>query len=370
MSNGQANDPVRPSHSTHPVYVIEALEDAERLLKYSAEIGVDIDAGVRDNVLSARVVGPGGWNQKTIGDLLAALTQLAARLKPVTAASLRAYQGEDKTESTLRRYKIAAICLGICILFFSFTSFITNAFSNAINAKIGTANTLAAKLRAELGTPPTGPINSQGQTNDLSKPPPGVSPIEVITDLQQYASAIRDINARAEQLNCFIFQTESEFYLNHIKREAATNAQAAYKEFQLEVGLPNLWDAEKGRTTLYQHVRTFAQSVIDDVSTIYGAFGSCILPVLYALFGTCAYLLHNYEQQVKSRTFVPSSGDSAHFFIAGICGAVVGLFNINITQGLSPSPLAIAFLVGYGVDVFFSFLEGLLQMFTKSKNPS
>ena len=53
--------------------------------------------------------------------------------------------------------------------------------------------------------------------------------------------------------------------------------------------------------------------------------------------------------------------------MAGIGGAVVGLFNFALTDGASISPLAIAFLVGYAVDVFFSFLEGLLQALTKSK---
>jgi hypothetical protein len=52
--------------------------------------------------------------------------------------------------------------------------------------------------------------------------------------------------------------------------------------------------------------------------------------------------------------------------IASIGGAVVGLFNnFTLTQGASISPLAIAFLVGYAVDVFFAFLEGLLKTFTK-----
>jgi hypothetical protein len=47
----------------------------------------------------------------------------------------------------------------------------------------------------------------------------------------------------------------------------------------------------------------------------------------------------------------------------------VGLFNNNFTISQTPSisPLAIAFLVGYAVDVFFSFLEGLTAAFTKSK---
>jgi hypothetical protein len=53
-----------------------------------------------------------------------------------------------------------------------------------------------------------------------------------------------------------------------------------------------------------------------------------------------------------------------------IAGAVVGMFsNFNITQNASIPPLAIAFLVGYAADVFFSFLEGLLQTFTRRAEP-
>lgn len=122
-------------------------------------------------------------------------------------------------------------------------------------------------------------------------------------------------------------------------------------------------------TGTYQDVRSFAQDILDRVSVYYGAITTCLLPVLYALLGTCAYLLRSFEEEVRTLTFTPSSrANWARFLIAGIGGAVVGLFsNFTITQGASISPLAIAFLVGYAVDVFFSFLEGLLQAFTKRK---
>ena len=48
-------------------------------------------------------------------------------------------------------------------------------------------------------------------------------------------------------------------------------------------------------------------------------------------------------------------------------GLMVGQF-INFGQGVSLSPLALAFLAGYAVDVYFAFLEGLLQMFTRVGN--
>ena len=133
----------------------------------------------------------------------------------------------------------------------------------------------------------------------------------------------------------------------------------------------DLYPVANERIQVYQDVRSFAQSVGDDVSVFYGAITACILPVLYALLGTCAYLLRSFEQDMSNRTFTPSHADSPRFLIAGIGGAVVGLFNnFTITQGASIPPLAIAFLVGYAVDVFFSFLEGLIQAFTKSKSSS
>ena len=52
--------------------------------------------------------------------------------------------------------------------------------------------------------------------------------------------------------------------------------------------------------------------------------------------------------------------------VAAIAGGVVGLFN-NFTLGQSASipPLALAFLIGFSVDVFLSFLETLSQSFMK-----
>jgi hypothetical protein len=52
---------------------------------------------------------------------------------------------------------------------------------------------------------------------------------------------------------------------------------------------------------------------------------------------------------------------SSRFFVALIGGTIVGLFNNFTVPGASLSPLALAFLVGYGADFFFSFLDGLLS---------
>ena len=49
---------------------------------------------------------------------------------------------------------------------------------------------------------------------------------------------------------------------------------------------------------------------------------------------------------------------------AVIAGAIAGLF--NPATGSALSPLATAFLVGYGVELFFRFLDTLLAAFGSS----
>jgi hypothetical protein len=362
------NENATTTYREHPAYFDEALEDAERLLKYASETGINVDAGTRDYVLRARAASGVGWSEEPAANLLAALTKLAVSLRPVTADSLKACSTD--TRPTVRTYWVVAVCLAVIIVPFSLASFVSSAISSAIRTDIATANDLVVKLRAELGTekaPTAG-------TPDRPELPKGLNEGDVITQLQLYASTIRAIDARSRQLNWFVLLTARDPFgdlrwnSKNSEEENKKNQRAINGKFQLTVGLPNMPKDLGTLTTTYQDVRLFAQDVLDRVSVSYGAITTCFLPVLYALLGTCAYLLRTFEQQMAARTFTPSAANSARFLIAGIGGAVVGLFNnFTITQGASIPPLAIAFLVGYAVDVFFSFLEGLLQSFTKTK---
>lgn len=348
---------VAATYSKPPDYFGEALNDAERLLKYAAETGIEIDDTIRSQILDARAADSSEWTKETADNLLAALTTLAAQLRPVTAASLKACS--DETRATVTTYWKVAICLAVIIFPFSLASFLSSAISNAIRTDIATANDLAVKLRTKLGPPPVA-------VQAVASTAPSDPDVVVIGELQQFASMIRAIDTRARQLNVLVFHIERDPF-DSIRKDAA----AVHKKFQLPQGLPNFAVAADERTAVYQDVRYFAQSLLDDVSFFYGAFTTCLLPALYALLGTCAYLLRTFEQQMSARTFIPSVANSPRFLIAAIGGAVVGLFNnFTITQGASIPPLAIAFLVGYAVEVFFSFLEGLIQAFTKNSSGS
>ena len=338
----------------------EALDDAERLLKYAAEIGIEIDTETRSAIIHARAVPSSEWTEDITSALLASLTRLAARLKPVTAESLKAFR--DDTRPTVQTYLRIAIMLACIIVPVSIASFVTTALTNTLTKDITRGDQLAVQLRAQLGAAPP-----QGAAGMPAPPlPAGVNEAEVISELQEYASTVRVIYARARELHWIVIPTEKVPF-----EEDKGSLEKRRARFELDPALRDIYKERDARTQVYQDVRHFAQSLIDDVSVFYGAITTCILPVLYALLGTCAYLLRTFEDQMTTRTFIPSEANSARFLIAAIGGAVVGLFNnFTISQGASIPPLALAFLVGYAVDVFFAFLEGLLKAFAKNTAPA
>jgi hypothetical protein len=359
------------AYSKPPDYLDDALKHAERLLKYAAETGIHIGSAIRNSILQARTASSNGWNERTAATLLTALTDLAARVKPVSAETLAV--SKKDTNRTLWLYYTVAVLLALFIAPFSVATFVGSAISSAIRTDIITGNELAVNLRMQLGSPPavvqagasvTGASSaptSSPSTPSSSAAPPGINE-NSINQLQQFATTIRAIDARARQLNWLVLNQVPDPFADIRGKPLEINSK-----FELPAGLPNPAEAAIARTSVYQAVRYFAQNIVDDVSFSYGAITACILPALYALLGTCAYLLRSVKRHIRNRTFKPSYANFARFIIAGIGGAVVGLFNnFSVTQGATISPLAIAFLVGYAVDVFYAFLDGLLQTIIKN----
>lgn len=114
-------------------------------------------------------------------------------------------------------------------------------------------------------------------------------------------------------------------------------------------------------------MRNFAKNVRANALAFYGALAAYCLPVLYALLGAFAFTLRDFSERVKRRTYLSSSyANTARTIAAMTAGAIISLFS-NMGQGLSLSPLALAFLVGYGVEAFFAFLDTLLTAFSATR---
>ncbi|TCV85122.1 hypothetical protein [Sulfurirhabdus autotrophica] len=100
-----------------------------------------------------------------------------------------------------------------------------------------------------------------------------------------------------------------------------------------------------------------------------------ILPILYGLIGASAYVLRTLSQQIKTRTFTRASkirlqlrivlGALAGFSIAWFVG---GDDSVKIAGNTAPlTPLALAFLAGYSIELLFSAMDTLVEAFTQGR---
>lgn len=357
-SNGGGKGGTPPSFPAG--YLDKERQDALELLAYAAEAGIPVDPSIRTAVLTAQSTREGHWSEQTAASLLDALTSLAAQLQPVTVDSLQVCAKEERVHKTIRTYKKVAFWLAALIIPFSVITFITSALSEAIRKDIETANGLVVKLGDEVRSG-----QAQGRTAPL---PRDVPDREVIRALQEFVAIIRALDARARQLNLFIFGSVADPFERTSQNIWSKKRDETLKEkFELPLGIPDFSQAALDKIGVYQDVRYFAQSIREAVSTSIGAMATCVLPAFYALLGACAFLLRSFEEQFKRRSFNPSQDVyMTRFVMAGIGGAVVGLFNnFTVSQNATIPPLAIAFLVGYAVDVFFTFLESLVQAFAR-----
>ena len=316
------------------------LDDAEFLLDYACQSGIDLDPATVQTIISA-----GARDELSDEDAvkaIAAITTLAAKLRPVTAETLRACR--DKAPLMIHRYWIRTTVLGVFLLLSSVLSFITTGLSNSLTADITLANQLAVTLNSDIAAPSAAAPQANAGPNTDSKD---------LSTLQQFAATIREVYGLSHQLRYFVLAPDT----NQID------------EKDMEITVPAvITDEVEKKIPIYQSVRYFAKDMQERTTLFYGALSNFLLPPLYAILGACAYLLRSFSDQIKGRTFAPSVAASARFIIAAIGGGVVGLFSdFTLGQGTSLSPLAIAFVVGYATDIFFSFLDGLQTAFTKAK---
>ena len=320
----------------------QKLSDTELMLAHAAETGKEVNPEVIATLTNAREAhARRAWTKALTEQFWPAYTRLCASIKPVTGESLAACEGNGLA-NILKRYRTGTLYLVLLILPLSIIMFINTSISNEINDRIKENNALTVTLHDRL-------IKIQAGTAQTDR--------DLNTELQQFATSNRSLYSLASILNWFILRVEQDPLSDGDKRQA----------LQLPVPLTDPASAGFDKIKTYQDIRTYAKDVQQMNLMIYGAITAYLLPILYALLGACAYALRSLSQQIIARTYTPTYADFARIIIAVIAGLVVGLFN-NFTQGISLSPLAVAFLVGYAVEIFFSFLDAFLETLRKVRS--
>jgi hypothetical protein len=377
-------------------FATDALDETHLLLAYAASSGINIDQEVSDAIARARAANERhSWDADIESKFWPAKSKLSLSVKPVTVDSLAAGAVGAAAKAT-RRYFLWTVILSAIIVPISIVMFINTAVSNDVGSLLKENDAAAIAVHEQLvnyqsavkqATRTTGepakqngnPVNLPGMSEALLAP-------NLVEKLAQFARVSRQLFAEAQVLNFFILNATPEPWwagpcdsgTAEIRKECEAttrtnlelDVRAGDQAVDRDGNLLHKSITDEGFQKLgtYQDIRSFARQTQQMNLVIYGAVTAYVLPVAYALLGACAFALRNMAAQTGTKTYQPSYSNRARLIIALIAGTVVGLFN-NFTQGVSVSPLAVAFLVGYAVEVFFSFLDAFVHTFERVRNP-
>lgn len=345
-----------------------AIEDAETLLRYAAGHGIRVDEATSLAILGAdKSVTNGGLDEAASAKFYSAYAAVAAQVHPVTARSFRDSESASSSDR-LTGWNLLSVLFTLMIVALSVISFLNTSIMERIRVNVAELNEGAAKLRIGLAAS----SNNKDWCNHLVDDPrtPEQLTFEQLSTLQKFASGMRDLRKDTLRLSenpfktlVWLSETDPLASAGESKAiDAPVDSPPTDPRLEINPAVHNPPNEVLCKIGTYQSIRDFARNVSLNNELIFGALSSFVLPVLYAWLGAIAYGLRSKAEAIRNHTYRPNYGNLARLITAGIAGAVLGLFK-GFTLGASFSPLAIAFLVGYAVEVFFTFLDNTIASF-------
>jgi len=172
------------------------------------------------------------------------------------------------------------------------------------------------------------------------------------------------------------FQTPSDAYyrtqvlgaLSEISSLIGHNT-AALKLLQLDLGAPS-----EDEDTLAQRFSVKDLRVEARQQSINHLLSSYILPVFTSLLGVTVYILRRTSTSINAGEYrLYESGTYSYRITLGIVGGIViSWFSITDTSGVisSITPAALAFLVGYSIEVLYNVLDSIVKALGANESQS
>lgn len=139
-----------------------------------------------------------------------------------------------------------------------------------------------------------------------------------------------------------------------------------YSAAEIDGGYKCLDGAATCDSTKLDYVKSFGGVIffaiaLKQIGALPSAVIGYILPILYALLGACAYGFRSLAKDgVQQALALAAIRSRARLVLALIVGIIVGFFK-DFAGGFALSNLAIAFIAGYSVELFFGYLDKLLE---------
>ncbi|MFT4926041.1 MAG: hypothetical protein ACI8WB_002139 [Phenylobacterium sp.] len=340
--------------------IAQAIEDGQRLISYIAKDGMaTLPQSVTQSMIDAKYQSSTNeWTAKQEATFLSNYDQLAKIVYPVTVESINAIIPDqtggssaktkaDKAVASYRHYTMAALVILLLMQFYwlvgnNLRVNLKSIFDQreAIHATIMKGKTEGPELAQLVESREL--ANQQLDANyQLLKVWNSVTSVGI-----QFSG---DLPAYTKERLSFVQLKQSTSGELDV---AVSSEKQEPKQADLVVGL------YKARIMYFKNILA-ADFFLE-------AFQNYILPLLYGLLGALIYVLRSLLKEIKLLTYTFDSEIRFRLRITlgALGGMVVGWF-AKQPQGAeavaSLSPMALAFLVGYNVDLLFSMMDKLID---------
>lgn len=358
----------------------DSLYEAELLIRHTSMVGKDIPREILDSILNAKQLArQGNLTFENESKFWTAFSKLAKISYPVSVESLKSAHvrsipnGKSFPQNFRNFFKysdadLAAIQfrgLAIFVVLLIIVLQIYWLVGVNIIKKID-------KLEGRVGTK----ISKADKNNSNSKDTHSIS-AKTILEIQQKSLELNTSYEFLYKWNnpvTWVLNIDLSHYLNGAHSEHASDADHSAKDHFVFVAQPADQDLTLKNITI-----DLARFIIDSLNFF-------CLPFLYGLMGATAYVLRKLSHDIATVTYTPQSNVEYRLRItlgamAGM--AVVWLFHpssivlgdeiqngSNVFGGIfdALSPLALAFIAGYSVEVMFSVMDTTIAKFSENSS--
>jgi hypothetical protein len=366
---------------TDPI-VRDLIPDARLLIAYSAERDIDVEVETVKTILDTeRAVAERSLDADEEVAFWGAFRALAGSVRPATVASIQESRQQPEsrpswlTKRTSRRYRWGILAgltamLLVHIFFVVVNGYVTelDRIRNEFNRVSGEATPAMIALEAERIRQEEA-AERQG-SRDVEQP--STDEPQIPTDeVARYVELERQIEMYNLQKCGFQDQWDSNIQL---LRPWVRLGEGNFLDWLV----PSNYEATESRAPcqirdLRQIGTVGDQLLIGSARSQITTVAQFFLPLLYGWVGALAYILRTLASELRAATFSKTSSTeyTLRWPLGMLAGVAIGLLlQPQTLTGLAAlTPLGVAFIAGYSVELLFTFLDRLVRAFSEREPP-
>jgi len=329
----------------HNSELLKAIGDAQIALIYASQKGTAIEQKVIHTIVSAKeFLNTQNYSVDAETGFWLAYASLTKLIHPATIDSITWMQPAQKTDLTwyARLFKMSMAKQMVNV--YRWVAFIVLAIM------------LCVQVYWVMGS---------GLISDFKTIP---AQIEVLSsEMNERISLLEEQAANDPEIQVI------EAKILNLEEELDASSQGLIEWNKVWLGIKNIFETSEDTVKISKESEPIF--AIKYASFVLEAIQYYLLPLLYGLLGAFSYVLRNLASDIKEKVYTKESNINyiLRLHLGTLAGLAIGWFFGNGSGGISSagigslSPLALAFLAGYSVEVLFSGMDKLIAAISAKK---